>query len=116
MMMSLSASRWMCLLTLGVVMLFSASQVDSMLHARAPCCFGGQSEELKHIKDCYEQKPRPDCQHHFFIITTKRNKKFCVRPDAEWLTQRLETGDLACLPVVSNVGKLEFLDEDMDMK
>uniref|UniRef100_A0A671YDX9 Uncharacterized protein n=1 Tax=Sparus aurata TaxID=8175 RepID=A0A671YDX9_SPAAU len=53
---TLSASRWICLLTLTVVMLVSASQGKT---------------ELKllniRVKTCYEQKPREGCQRHAFL-------------------------------------------------
>ncbi|CAK6969266.1 hypothetical protein F2P81_019636 [Scomber scombrus] len=52
------------LLTLAVVTLFSASEVDSI---KLLCCMGGNPEEVHNIKKCFEQVRRVDCNYHAFL-------------------------------------------------
>ncbi|XP_030254211.1 C-C motif chemokine 5-like [Sparus aurata] len=96
---TLSASRWICLLTLTVVMLVSASQVDSSSPIiRLPCCLNVSSRKIERVKTCYEQKPREGCQRHAFLVVTRKNKQWCINPDAAWLKDKIEKGKLSCPP------------------
>ncbi|XP_076617191.1 uncharacterized protein LOC143339697 [Chaetodon auriga] len=105
---SLSASCWTCLLAL---MLFAASQVDSMILG-LPCCRGGRSKEIQDVQQCFEQKPRSDCSYHAFVIITSSNKKVCVKGTSPWLKKRLSKGEINCPPELLIDGRFVVLDED----
>uniref|UniRef100_A0AAQ6IMH9 Chemokine interleukin-8-like domain-containing protein n=1 Tax=Anabas testudineus TaxID=64144 RepID=A0AAQ6IMH9_ANATE len=76
---TLSVSRWIFLLTLAVVMLYSASKVDSSIVGLS-CFLKSTNTTIKRIMQCYEQKPRQDCNHHAFVIRSKNGEEFCVKP------------------------------------
>uniref|UniRef100_A0A8D3DGI5 Chemokine interleukin-8-like domain-containing protein n=1 Tax=Scophthalmus maximus TaxID=52904 RepID=A0A8D3DGI5_SCOMX len=86
---TLSFSRLMFLLTLAVVMIFSASQVDSSVPIGLPCCHNVTSRRVRNISKCYEQKPRQDCSRHAFLITREKLQPLCISPDAQWLQDKI---------------------------
>ncbi|XP_051266744.1 C-C motif chemokine 14-like [Dicentrarchus labrax] len=105
---SVSASRWICLLTLAVVMLLYVSEVDSYFSiGGSPCCHRSSYYKIKGIKVCREQNPRLGCHHHAFLIITKTDKIMCVNPAAKWLKDKRDMKELDCPPVISFYPALE---------
>ncbi|CAK6969265.1 C-C motif chemokine 4-like [Scomber scombrus] len=101
---TLSASRWIFLLTFAVVMLFSVSQVDSYVPiVDIPCCRNVSSRRIERIKKCYEQQPREGCNQHAFMIMTKRNKIWCINPTAKWLKTKLAKSQFWCQAAFEDV-------------
>ncbi|KAF1373263.1 hypothetical protein PFLUV_G00258610 [Perca fluviatilis] len=101
------------LLSLAVVMLFSAS--EAMLQIPLHCC--NKVQRLRHIekiKQCFEQKERHGCKYHAFMITNDSGKTFCVEPTVPWLKNLLEEEKLKCPPDISKLlrTRFEVLDED----
>uniref|UniRef100_A0AAZ1XJK2 Chemokine interleukin-8-like domain-containing protein n=1 Tax=Oreochromis aureus TaxID=47969 RepID=A0AAZ1XJK2_OREAU len=80
---ALSVSRWIFLLSLSVVMFFSASQADSVVGLS--CCRNVSTRKIARIKWCYEQKPREGCNHHAFL-----DKPWCVNPNSKWLKDKIQ--------------------------
>ncbi|KAL3040530.1 hypothetical protein OYC64_011532 [Pagothenia borchgrevinki] len=108
---SLSVSRWIFLLTLTAVMLFSASGVDSHRHMK--CCKPFRTPKINPIKHCYKQTLRHRCRQDAYKITDENGQLYCVKPTPPWLQKRLKQG-LNCSPDISpNLRKgFEVLDED----
>lgn len=101
------------LLTLAVVMFFSASNVDSQIHFR--CCDKLKaSKPIDKIKQCYEQKKRTDCNYHAFVIETEDGKIHCVKPTPPWLKNRIKAKELECPPEFSKTLRRFFLVLDED--
>ncbi|CAK6969267.1 uncharacterized protein LOC122972445 isoform X1 [Scomber scombrus] len=100
------------LLTLAVVTLFSASEVDSI---KLLCCMGGNPEEVHNIKKCFEQVRRVDCNYHAFLIITNSGNTRCVEPGSPWLKELINTGKLQCPHVIQAKRRFEVLD-DVDME
>lgn len=101
------------LLTLAVVMFFSASDVDSQIHFR--CCDKLKaSKPIDKIKQCYEQKKRTDCNYHAFVIETEDGKIHCVKPTPPWLKNRIKAKELECPPEFSKTLRRFFLVLDED--
>ncbi|KAF3703864.1 hypothetical protein EXN66_Car019552 [Channa argus] len=107
--MTLTFSRWICLLTLAAVMIFSASEVDSFKVAPS-CCINVQSGiSEKKVQRCYKQVPRHNCLEAYVIITDQ-NKMFCVKPTPSWLTERMNQG-LKCPNDISKRRRFELFDD-----
>ncbi|GAA6232842.1 C-C motif chemokine 4-like [Lates japonicus] len=99
---TLSVSRWIFLLTFAVVMFLSASPVESYVPiVDLPCCPSVSSRRVPRIKECFEQKPRDDCNIHAFLIRTKKGKELCISPTAQWLQDLIKKGKLYCPPDLS---------------
>ncbi|KAM9712348.1 CX chemokine ligand 34b, duplicate 11 [Menidia menidia] len=94
--MTLSANRLLFLLILAAMMLISVSQVNSQ-NIGLPCCHKGGMGRIRSIKECYEQKPRHDCNNHAFLILTANNEIGCIDPSSKWLKYRMQKG-LKCRP------------------
>ncbi|GLD54497.1 C-C motif chemokine 4-like protein [Lates japonicus] len=113
--MPLSVSRWGFLLSLGVVMLFSASQVDSNTKALR-CCPGGQIKiPGVVINECYLQKAdETGCGSNAYMIKTDTGKVICVSPEAPRIQALLERGEITCpsIMTISKNHKFIFVDED----
>ncbi|XP_023143514.1 C-C motif chemokine 4-like [Amphiprion ocellaris] len=108
----LSVSRWIFLLTLAVVMVFSASQVDSFAPVvDLPCCRNVSARKIPRIKACFEQKPREGCRHHAFLVTSKRGKQWCIDPTSKWLKDKIKRGELDCPPDLSLLNEVLGFDE-----
>ncbi|GLD54498.1 uncharacterized protein AKAME5_000710300 [Lates japonicus] len=82
------------LLTLGVVMLFSAS--EGFIHF--PCCKGGHFKLKKEIQTCFNQTRRPDCNATAFLIITKTKELRCMNQTSQWLQKKIDKG-LKCGPL-----------------
>ncbi|KAK5897949.1 hypothetical protein CgunFtcFv8_015408 [Champsocephalus gunnari] len=95
---SLSVSRWIFLLTLTAVTLFSASGVDSNTHIK--CCKPFRQPKINPIKHCYKQTQRHRCRHDAYKITDENGRLYCVKPTPPWLQKRLNAG-LNCSPDIS---------------
>ncbi|XP_078137170.1 uncharacterized protein LOC144537366 [Sander vitreus] len=101
------------LLTLAVVMLFSAS--EEMPQMQIQCCRDVRGHRLiEQIKLCHEQKMRHSCKYHAFVIINDSGKMFCVKPTPQWLKNLLNKGELKCPPDISAPlrKRFEVLDED----
>ncbi|CAN9506083.1 unnamed protein product [Ophioblennius macclurei] len=92
----------MFLLGLAVVMLLSVSEAESYVpYVGLPCCRGGSPRKVVRVKECYEQKPRKGCNHHAFLVTSRRGKQWCIDPAAQWLKDKIATAELDCRPDLS---------------
>ncbi|KAI9519467.1 hypothetical protein NQZ68_027648 [Dissostichus eleginoides] len=108
---SLSFSRWIFLLTLTAVMLFSASGVDS--NTDMECCKPvGHRQPINPIKQCYKQTLRYSCRDDAYMIIVENGNWYCVKPTPPWLRKLLKQG-LNCPQDISpNLRKrFEVLDE-----
>ncbi|KAG7231316.1 hypothetical protein INR49_012156 [Caranx melampygus] len=106
----LSASRWVLLLTLGVVMLLSESEANE--HA---CCYvkGPPNEqEIKDIEKCLKQTSSSKCSHNAYMIKPKHDDWKCINPKTKWLKKLIEEGEIECRDRFKTAPRLEVLDED----
>ncbi|CAJ1081713.1 C-C motif chemokine 4-like [Xyrichtys novacula] len=91
--MTLSAGRWIFLLSLAVVMIFSTSggsAAASIDLVAETCCYNTSAIKIPKIKACYEQVPRRDCNRHAYLVVSKRGKTWCISDNAPWLVNLIE--------------------------
>ncbi|XP_078137251.1 uncharacterized protein LOC144537413 [Sander vitreus] len=108
----MSLSDRIGLLTLAVMMLFSASEGYAFLHLR--CCHRGSHMTKGPIAECYEQKARGGCPVNAYLIKPVSGNWQCIKPDSKWLKKKIEAGQLKCPPDISAPlrKRFEVLDED----
>ncbi|KAK5897950.1 hypothetical protein CgunFtcFv8_015409 [Champsocephalus gunnari] len=76
-------------------MLLSVSKVGAWgqpLTCRKKCT----NFKVQRIQSCVEQMQRRNCKHAF-VVTNKRGTR-CIKPDAVWLKEMINRGELHCPP------------------
>nr|BAB86883.1 CC chemokine [Paralichthys olivaceus] len=91
---TLSAGRWMFLLTLALVMIVSLSQVAT------GCCDKVTTNRYV-VKKCWEQKRSANCKLHAYLIETKMKGTRCIDPEAAWIKHQIKNNTIKCPSDVS---------------
>ncbi|XP_034562450.1 C-C motif chemokine 26-like isoform X2 [Notolabrus celidotus] len=94
---TLSAARWVFLLSLAAVMILSTSG-DSFNPIDPTCCFKVSNSSIKvhKIKECYELTRQRGCRIHAYLVKNKAGKKACINPEARWIVDVINRGKLIC--------------------
>ncbi|XP_078018949.1 uncharacterized protein LOC144458938 isoform X2 [Epinephelus lanceolatus] len=87
------------LLTLAVVMLFSAPEVDANIHL--PCCYGGRRRTKEPIDKCYTQEPRDGCHIYAYLLKTSAGAWQCILYKSKWFNQMI-LAKINCPPATEN--------------
>ncbi|XP_035510348.1 C-C motif chemokine 2-like [Morone saxatilis] len=103
--------RWICLLTLAVVMPFSPSEADAFIQSSS-CCYRGHRKTDEPITLCYEQRSGWGCHSNAYLVKTVSGKWICIKPKSPWIKEKKKMGLPCPLPVFINKRRFEVLDED----
>ncbi|KAM4718312.1 uncharacterized protein FYW61_016181 [Anableps anableps] len=86
------------ILAVGILLIVSAgcSSPKAPGHVNLPCCNDGSGKVDGTIIECFEQRPRPSCQKHFYLVVVEGGLA-CIKPDSKWLKEKIQNKQLKCL-------------------
>ncbi|XP_043961148.1 C-C motif chemokine 16-like [Gambusia affinis] len=91
----------MFLAIVAVWIVFSASAGSSFAakcFVCPPCCIEGSEKADLENFECFEQKAGNACHKHFFLIISANGLPLCIKPNSQWLQQKIKNENLKCLP------------------